>query len=104
MDIPGPSAIEPGWEFVANRRRWSAVAVVAVLACGAAAAFMVRPDLVALDPVRLRLDNWRTAAWVWSTSPVAGVGFGGAITHCQRCKVKVVVRHRIIITVRPVGS
>jgi hypothetical protein len=62
---------------VAGRRRWSAVAVVAVLACGAAAAFMVRPDLAALDPVRLRVDNWRTAAWVWSTSPVAGVGFGG---------------------------
>ena len=30
-----------------------------------------------LDPVRLRLDNWRTALWAWSGAPVTGVGVGG---------------------------
>jgi hypothetical protein len=30
-----------------------------------------------LEPVRLRLDNWQTALWVWSTAPAAGVGIGG---------------------------
>jgi hypothetical protein len=37
----------------------------------------VRRDVLELEPVRLRLDNWRTAAWVWSTAPAAGVGLGG---------------------------
>jgi O-antigen ligase len=70
-------AAAAGLAVVAGRRRWPAAAAAAVLACGAVAAFVMRPDLAALEPVRLRLDNWRTAVWVWSTSPVAGVGFGG---------------------------
>ncbi len=70
-------AAAAGLTVVAGSRRWPAVAVASVLACGAVAAFVMRPDLAALEPLRLRLDNWRTAAWVWSTSPVAGVGFGG---------------------------
>jgi hypothetical protein len=40
-------------------------------------AVVVRGDVLELEPVRLRLDNWRTAAWVWSTAPPAGVGLGG---------------------------
>lgn len=36
-----------------------------------------RGDVHELEPVRLRLENWRTAAWVWSTAPAAGVGLGG---------------------------
>ncbi len=39
-------------------------------------AVMWRPDVGQLDPVRLRLDNWRTALWAWSGSPMAGVGVG----------------------------
>ena len=70
-------AAAAGLTVVAGARRWPAVAAAAVLACGAVAAFVMRPDLAALEPLQLRLDNWRTAAWVWSTSPVAGVGFGG---------------------------
>ncbi len=37
----------------------------------------LRGDVAELEPVRLRLDNWHTAAWVWSTSPLTGVGPGG---------------------------
>jgi hypothetical protein len=37
----------------------------------------VRGDVRELEPVRLRLDNWHTAVWVWSTAPTAGVGLGG---------------------------
>jgi O-antigen ligase len=62
---------------VIGRHRRLALTTASVLACGAVAVFALRPDLAALDPVRLRLDNWRTAIWVWSTSPIAGVGFGG---------------------------
>ena len=36
-----------------------------------------RADVMQLEPVRLRLDNWRTALWVWSGSPAVGVGPGG---------------------------
>lgn len=53
--------------------RLALVALAAVLAAAVAA----RGDVLELEPVRLRLDNWRTAAWVWATAPAAGVGFGG---------------------------
>ena len=36
-----------------------------------------RGDVVKLEPVKLRLDNWRTALWVWSEAPASGVGVGG---------------------------
>jgi O-antigen ligase len=36
-----------------------------------------RSDVVRLEPVKLRLDNWQTAIWVWSQTPAAGVGVGG---------------------------
>ena len=36
-----------------------------------------RPDVLRLDPIALRLDNWGSALWVWSTAPVVGVGLGG---------------------------
>ncbi len=70
----------------------AALAVLAVLlarhrraALGAAVLGLVavvgisvaRTDLGRLEPLRLRAENWRVAAWVWSTAPVAGVGFGG---------------------------
>lgn len=63
--------------IVTTGRRWvrplAAGAFVAVLAAVAA----VRPDVTALEPVALRLDNWRTAAWLSSTSPAAGIGVAG---------------------------
>jgi hypothetical protein len=36
-----------------------------------------RADVRELEPVDLRLDNWRSALWVWSTAPAVGVGPGG---------------------------
>ncbi len=64
--------------MVPGRRRRAVAAVVAVLLAAAlAAAFLARPDLVKLEPLALRADNWRTAAWVWSEAPLTGVGVGG---------------------------
>jgi O-antigen ligase len=61
----------------ARGRRRLAAAAAAVLLAGLVTAFVARPELSALEPLRLRADNWRTALWVWSTSPIAGVGLGG---------------------------
>jgi hypothetical protein len=62
---------------VARNRRWLVLAAVALLVVAMAAAFAARPDLTNFRPLRLRVDNWRTASWLWSTSPVAGIGLGG---------------------------
>jgi len=63
--------------------RWRRpAAAAAVLAVAAAAA--VRPDLVRLEPFLQRLDNWRTAAWVWWHHPFLGVGPGGLRQASQR--------------------
>lgn len=51
--------------------------IVIILVVVLAAVVVVRSDVLEFDPVRLRLDNWRTAVWAWSTEPAAGVGFGG---------------------------
>lgn len=60
------------------RRRSGIVAVgTVVLAAVLVLAVVWRPDVGELDPVRLRVDNWRTAVWAWSGSPITGVGFGG---------------------------
>jgi hypothetical protein len=37
----------------------------------------LRHDLADLEPLRLRLVNWRTTAWVALHHPFVGVGFGG---------------------------
>ena len=50
---------------------------VLVLAVVLAAVVLARGDVLELEPVALRLDNWRTSLWIWSTAPAAGVGFGG---------------------------
>lgn len=52
-------------------------ATVAVLIVVLAVVVVVRGDVLELEPVTLRLDNWRTAMWIWTTAPAAGVGFGG---------------------------
>jgi hypothetical protein len=51
--------------------------VVGAAALAAALVLVVlsRPDTTRLEPVMLRIDNWRTAAWLASTSPFSGVGF-----------------------------
>jgi hypothetical protein len=62
------------WIRSARRRAMLAAAVmIAVVGL----VVILRADLAKLEPVRLRLDNWRTAVWVWSGSPISGVGLGG---------------------------
>lgn len=58
---------------------------VALAVAGVAAAALVvlvgavwlRTDVARLEPVALRVDNWRTAVWAWSSTPLVGVGLGG---------------------------
>lgn len=61
--------------FARYRRRM--VWVVLLLALVLTLVVIGRGDVMDLDPVRLRLDNWRTALWVWSTAPASGVGTAG---------------------------
>ena len=53
-----------------------------------------RGDVVELEPVQLRLDNWRTAIWAWSTTPAAGVGIGGLAQAAQAVPFEVGNRPR----------
>jgi hypothetical protein len=47
-----------------------------------------------LKPVKLRADNWRTALWVWSETPAAGVGVGGFAQAAQAVPFEVGNRPR----------
>jgi hypothetical protein len=51
--------------------------VVLLLLLALAVVTVWRGDVMELEPVSLRLDNWRTSLWVWSGAPAAGVGPGG---------------------------
>jgi hypothetical protein len=51
--------------------------VVLILLLALAVVTVWRGDVMELEPVSLRLDNWRTSLWVWSSAPAAGVGPGG---------------------------
>ena len=53
-----------------------------------------RGDVIELEPVQLRLDNWRTAIWVWSTAPASGVGVGGFAQAAQAVPFEVGNRPR----------
>lgn len=53
-----------------------------------------RGDVMELEPVQLRLDNWRTAFWVWTTAPAAGVGIGGFAQAAQAVPFEVGNRPR----------
>ncbi len=63
--------------LAAARGRGRLVWVALVLAIVLAIVVAGRGDVMELEPMRLRLDNWQTALWVWSTAPAAGVGTGG---------------------------
>jgi O-antigen ligase len=58
------------------------------------AAIAGRGDVIELEPVQLRLDNWRTAIWVWSTAPASGVGVGGFAQAAQAVPFEVGNRPR----------
>ena len=62
-----------------SRLVWVALVLVIVLAI----VVVGRGDVMELEPVRLRLDNWQTALWVWSTAPAVGVGIGGFVQAAQ---------------------
>jgi O-antigen ligase len=62
--------------FIQASRRRAMVALTVMIAVVGLIVIM-RSDLAELEPVRLRLDNWRTAVWVWYGSPISGVGLGG---------------------------
>jgi hypothetical protein len=62
--------------LIGRRRSRLLVGAASVLVVGLALAFVFRSELSHLEPLRLRADNWRTAGWLWSTSPLTGVGLG----------------------------
>lgn len=69
---------------------WAVLLLVSVLVVVIA----VRGDVIELEPVQLRLDNWRTAVWVWSTAPATGVGVGGFAQAAQAVPFEVGNRPR----------
>ncbi len=60
--------------ILVGRHRAAMLLVVGSLVVAIAAVVVVRPDVAKLEPVSLRLDNWRTGVWLWTTSPASGVG------------------------------
>ena len=63
--------------LAAGRKKRVLLLIALLLVPVLVSVIMARGDVMELEPVQLRIDNWRTAAWVWSTAPAAGVGFGG---------------------------
>ncbi len=60
---------------VIGRNSQKVLMVALLLAVALVVVVAVRPDVVRLEPVALRADNWRTALWLSETSPCSGVGF-----------------------------
>ena len=56
------------------RHRAAMLLVVGSLIAAIVVIVVIRPDVAKLEPVSLRLDNWRTGVWLWTTSPASGVG------------------------------
>jgi len=59
------------------RSRRLAIAAVSLMVLATVVVVGKRPDVLRLEPVALRVDNWRTAVAVWRQAPAAGAGFGG---------------------------
>jgi len=77
-----------------RRRRGLLLWVVLLLIPVLVVVVVGRGDVVELEPVQLRLDNWRTAVWVWSKAPAAGVGIGGFAQAAQAVPFEVGNRPR----------
>ncbi len=60
---------------IKSQRVWTTLALAAI-GCAVITTVMIRTPAANLEPLRLRADNWQTAIWLWSTSPLAGVGLG----------------------------
>jgi O-antigen ligase len=80
--------------LAAGRKKRLLVLAVVVLVPVLVAVITSRGDVMELEPVQLRLDNWRTAIWVWSTAPSAGVGVGGFAQAAQAVPFEVGNRPR----------
>lgn len=72
-----------------RRSRVAIVVVVLLLAAALIGVVAVRDDVARLEPVRLRADNWRTAIWLWQTSPATGVGFASFAQATQNTPLEV---------------
>jgi hypothetical protein len=62
----------------------TATAVLGVLAAALITVVALRPDVTRLEPVALRIDNWRTALWLSGSSPASGVGLSSFAQAGQR--------------------
>ena len=80
--------------LAAGRKKRLLLLVTLVLVPVLVAVIVGRGDVIELEPVQLRLDNWRTAVWVWSTAPAAGVGVGGFAQAAQAVPFEVGNRPR----------
>lgn len=82
----GIAMLTGGLALMALQRPFTHLRIVAaagIVVVGALAAGS-RPDVRELAPLHARVDNVRTAAWLWSTAPLVGVGFGSYAQASQR--------------------
>jgi len=75
--------------LVIGRHRRLALVVTVLLAVVMVAVLAVRPDVARLEPVALRVDNWRTALWLSTTSPASGVGLSSFAQASQGIPIEV---------------
>lgn len=75
--------------LVIGRFRRSAIVAALVSAVILIAVIALRPDVSRLEPVSLRIDNWRTALWLASTSPWSGSGFSSFAQASQALPLEV---------------
>lgn len=80
--------------LVFGRKRRALIWITLVLILVLVVVVVGRSDVAELKPVKLRLDNWQTAIWVWSESPAAGVGIGGFAQAAQAVPFEVGNRPR----------
>jgi O-antigen ligase len=80
--------------LVLGRRKRPLIWIILVLILVLVVVVVGRSDVAELKPVKLRLDNWQTAIWVWSQSPAAGVGVGGFAQAAQAVPFEVGNRPR----------
>jgi hypothetical protein len=59
-----------------RRRQRVVVAAALVLLVVLTAVVLLRADVAELEPLSLRLDNWRSALSLWSAAPLTGIGLG----------------------------
>jgi hypothetical protein len=63
--------------------RWQRLVAIGAVIAVLGVVVAKRGDLVDLEPLQLRWDNWRTAVWAWSQSPIVGLGPGGMAQAAQ---------------------